>query len=150
MSDYKEIWVVLTLVDITETGDTKGSGKARNQQRNFETLQQTIGMLTQPWSLNSPKVLKLKNVQNVYKKVTGAKTIFGPKHIFTEEIFENLNVWLWNFGVEAAEVFGKDGEKLIEALNMIPVINNLDEQCDLNPPIFSTSDKDRNIIAFRT
>ena len=77
MSNYKEIWVVLTLVDITETGDTKGSGKARNQQRNFETLQQTIGLLAQPWNLGSPKVLKFKNVQNVYRKVN-AWIRFGP------------------------------------------------------------------------
>ena len=45
LDSYKETWYVLTLVDITETGDLRGTGKTRNQQRNFETLQQCIGML---------------------------------------------------------------------------------------------------------
>ena len=54
LDSYKETWYVLTLVDITETGDLRGTGKTRNQQRNFETLQQCIGMLTQPWSIAEP------------------------------------------------------------------------------------------------
>jgi hypothetical protein len=145
-SDYKEIWMVITLVDITETSDTKGSGKLRNQQRNFETLQQTIGMLTQPWSLGSPIVRKF---EEMHRRLKDTGITFGKKHDFTEEIFKNLNVWVWSFGVEGAEVFGKNGKKLLQALDLIPVINNLDEQCDLNPSIFSTNNEDRNIIVFK-
>ncbi len=41
------VWGI-SLVDITATGVTRGEGKQRNQQRNWETVLQTIGILTQP------------------------------------------------------------------------------------------------------
>ena len=62
MSDninIKESWNVWSLVDITGTGITVGNTKERNQQRNFETLVQTISMLTQPWSIMAPNMYSI-------------------------------------------------------------------------------------------
>ena len=54
LEQYKEIWAIKTLVDITKTGDVRGNGKPRNQQRNFETLTQTVSILAQPWEVKPP------------------------------------------------------------------------------------------------
>ena len=49
------VWGI-TFVDCTPTGITKGDNKARNQQRNWETIIQTFGILTQPIILESQKM----------------------------------------------------------------------------------------------
>ena len=41
-------WVLVTLVDITETGIRYGDSKERDQQRNWETVLQVLGLKTQP------------------------------------------------------------------------------------------------------
>ena len=146
LDSYKETWFILTLVDITETGDLRGSGKTRNQQRNFETLQQCVSMLAQPWSLSSPSK---KQFVSIHKRLKDTGTTFGTKHDFTQEILSNLNVWTWRFGIERNGVFGGalgDAGILQNTLQDIPIISGLDENCVLDPAVFSIRDEDRNIL----
>jgi hypothetical protein len=53
----------MTLVDLTETGVTKGSGELRDQQRNWETVLQLLGLKTQPLIVQSPVCFKNENLE---------------------------------------------------------------------------------------
>jgi hypothetical protein len=147
MDNYKEIWHMLTLVDITETGHTRGSGHERNQQRNFETVQQVIGMLAQPYPLANPVMSKWGEVHRKFKEVG---TIWGEVHDFTQETLVDLNVWMWRFGVEQESVFDLnarfDGKNLLHAFENVPVITGLNENAVIQPAVFSISPKLQNVL----
>jgi len=145
LEQYKEIWCVMTLVDITRTGDTRGTGKTRNQQRNFETLQQAVGVLSQTWSLGPPKSWKLNNI---HRRLKDAEVTFGKQHDFSQEMGMDLLVWSWRFGVEHNDVFGKRGNLLLDQLNKIPIITGLNENAEISLPIFDTSvdSNGRNVL----
>ena len=145
LEQYKEIWYAVTLVDITETGVLRGKSKGRNQQRNFETLQQCVSMLSQPWGLSTPS---LKSFSTIHSRFKDIGVQFGTKHDFTQEMLTDLNIWTWRFGIESIGVFGEKGyaTKLEETLQNIPVITNLDENCILEPPVFSFTVEDRNML----
>ena len=86
------VWGV-SLVDITATGVTRGHRKERNQQRNWETVIQTAGLLTQPIVLQQPELHSYNNSDSfvgseLYKKI-------GKKHQFQIQML-NANVKLWN------------------------------------------------------
>ena len=145
LDSYKETWYVLTLVDITETGDVRGTGKTRNQQRNFETLQQCIGMLVQPWSLAEPTK---KTFADVHQKFKDIGVTFGDRHDFTQEMISDLNMWSWRVGIEREGVFGDNRQPTLleEVLQDIPIISGLEENCVLDPPVFSFRKEDRNVL----
>ena len=146
LDSYKETWYVLTLVDITETGDLRGTGKTRNQQRNFETLQQCIGMLVQPWSLGPPTLRTFAAVHSRFKDIG---VTFGDRHDFTQELVSDLKMWTWRFGIEREQTLGGphgDARLLAEVLQDIPIISGLDENCVLDPAVFSLRQEDRNIL----
>lgn len=146
LDSYKETWYALTLVDITETDDLRGSGKTRNQQRNFETLQQSIGMLTQPWSLGPPKLRTFAALHSRFKDIG---VTFGDRHDFTQEMISDLKMWTWRFGIEREQTLGGpngDASLLEEVLQDIPIISGLDENCVLDPAVFSVRQEDRNIL----
>ncbi len=147
MSDninIKESWSVWSLVDITGTGITVGNTKERNQQRNFETLVQTISMLTQPWSIMAPNMYSMPPVRPVMIKDWSN---FGDIHKFQgETITPELNIWHWRFAVEAEFVLGETGELITDTCNNIPVIKGLNENVTLDPPVFSNKKRDRNIL----
>lgn len=121
-----------TLIDITYTGVVRSSSdeklkKKRNQQRNYETLLQVIGLRTQPMLFEKPYALKYEDLKD-YK--------FGSS--FTGE----HTVWVLKFSVEFPDIFRSNDNELglLEAdLNQVPVINGLDETVDLSVPIFSTT-----------
>jgi hypothetical protein len=78
----------VSLVDITPTGVIRGvndDALERNQQRNWETVLQCIGLRTQPQYIQEPIVATLTDVEN-------AK--FGD--FYTGE----QKVWTWTWGVE--------------------------------------------------
>ena len=146
LESYKETWYVLTLVDITQTDNIRGSGKSRNQQRNFETLQQTISMLAQPWSLGSPQK---RTFAAVHRKFKDIGVTFGTRHDFTQEVIADLKMWTWRFGVEREGVFAgplSRTQHLEEILQDIPIISGLDENCVLDPAVFSVRQEDRNVL----
>jgi hypothetical protein len=142
--NIKESWSVWALVDITGTGVTIGNTKERNQQRNFETLVQTISMLTQPWSIMAPNMYS--RIFRLNEKIEDWSN-FGDIHKFQgETITPELNIWHWRFAVEAEFVLGETGELITDMCNNIPVIRGLDENVTLDPPVFSNKKRDRNIL----
>ena len=121
LEQYKEIWAIKTLVDITKSGDVRGNGKARNQQRNFETLVQTVSILAQPSDFSGPPRKEKWGTYHKFFKEAGLS--FGSKHGFTQ-------------------VFGADGSLLRDQLQNIPIITGLDENCVIDVPVFNTQSKE--------
>ena len=138
LEQYKEIWAIKTLVDITKTGDVRGNGKPRNQQRNFETLTQTVSILAQPWEVKPPTKDAWSRYYKPYKEA-GAE--FGTIHGFTQEVVADLTVWTWRFGIEHIGVFGENGIMIRNQLQDTPIITGLDENCALETPVFDTNSK---------
>jgi hypothetical protein len=147
MAEYSEIWHLLTLVDITQTGDLRGTGKARNQQRNFDTVQQIVNMLAQPFSLAEPTKTDWGQVHRKFKEVG---TTWGEIHDFTQETLVDLDMWMWRFGIEQSGVLDLheryDGKGLLNIFDNVPVVVGLDENAVIQPPVFSITEKLRNIL----
>tara|TARA_R110000796_G_scaffold45937_6_gene111124 strand:+ start:14429 stop:14854 length:426 start_codon:yes stop_codon:yes gene_type:complete len=119
-----------TLVDITQTGITRSSDsvvrKERNQQRNYETLVQTIGLRCQPVSIITPELL-LNQDMSLYSFGTD----FGGRN----------SVWKMCFAIEHVDVFRQGDDPvglLLEDVNQTPILTLLDETATLRTPIFST------------
>jgi hypothetical protein len=137
----------ITLIDCTPTGVTKGDSKERNQQRNWETIIQTFGILTQPIILESPQMDMFTG--NEVLQSSHLYTQLGKKHKFVFEMLKpELNLWMFAIGSEHNGVFGENLERLHDAFNMIPVIPNLDSSIDLKPSVFQTKDPELINIQF--
>ncbi len=140
------VWGI-SLVDITETNVTRGNSKQRNQQRNWETVIQTAGLLTQAVVLQEPELYKYDNSDKfinseLYKKI-------GNRHKFQLQMFNaNINVWIFALGAEQADVFGKNAQQLHTVFDLVPVHRDLDETIELNPSVFHTQDSDFVNIQF--
>src|SRR5210317_1286634 len=92
------VWGI-TLVDCTATGVTKGDSKERNQQRNWETIIQTFGILTQPIILESPQMDMFTG--NEVLQSSHLYTQLGKKHKFVFEMLKpELNLWMFAIGSE--------------------------------------------------
>jgi len=140
------VWGI-SFVDISVTNVLKGNSKERNQQRNWETVLQTIGLLSQPIILQEPEKLFFKNTDFVNK--SALYNILGERHKFNLEFINtNLHVWMFAIGSEREDVFGRKCELLNEVFNLIPVIPNLDETIHLSPSVFQTIDKENINIQF--
>ena len=123
-----------TLVDITNTGVTRDRGTQeleRNQQRNWETIIQCIGLRAQPMSLIQQVVdANLENYE------------------FGEMYTGNHRVWSFAFTVEHESVFHKIDDPLYylnESFDQVPVITYLSETAKFMLPIFWTSGAIKNI-----
>lgn len=122
-----------TLVDITNTGVTKHSleqERARNQQRNWETVQQLLGLRAQVLEITQTKLTK----QSVAKFGSSYK----GKH----------TVWQFEFTVEVADVFKIDNDPigiLIQDFHNAPVVADLDETAKLPMHLFQTSGANKNV-----
>lgn len=123
-----------TLVDITPTGvvaHTREQEFARNQQRNWETIQQIIGLRTQPTILETTNI-----VDDV------AKYQFGINYT------GNHKIWLFKFGVDYKDIY-QDGPDIFGLLRfdfkITPVIFGLAETARTETPIFYTSGPWNNI-----
>ena len=122
-----------TTVDITQTNirtktDIDDWNLQRNQQRNLDTLIQTIGLRSQP--------------NNIYVKQlfqTPASVGLG------KNLPELANVWEMEFDVEHEGAFGKDCELLLKDLNYVPIINGLNETQSAFPPVFQTTGTFKNV-----
>jgi hypothetical protein len=115
-----------TLVDITATGVTRGHNDDlyRNQQRNWETVLQSIGLISQPFEIMYPQQLTMVDVEN-FK--FGA--FYQGQH----------RVWAWTFAVEHAGVFAIDNDPvagLEQCFDQVPVICGLEETARFILPIF--------------
>lgn len=117
-----------TLVDITSTGvirNTPDKELERNQQRNWETVLQCIGLRAQPQLVDGPYVKEV-NIDDY--------NIFG-------EMFHNTKqkVWIFSFGVEPVDVFLVDNDpvgQLDRDFSQVPIICGLEETARFMLPIF--------------
>tara|TARA_B100000989_G_scaffold175846_1_gene131936 strand:- start:13459 stop:13923 length:465 start_codon:yes stop_codon:yes gene_type:complete len=140
------VWGI-TLVDCTPTGVTRGDSIERNQQRNWDTILQTIGILTQPIVLESPLHDTFTN-KDIMKGSVLYK-ILGTRYKFEFEMLKpSLNFWTFAIGSEHQGVFGKKLERLHDVFDMIPVVPNLNNTIDLLPSVFHTKDSEHINIQF--
>jgi len=124
MQDNIQIYTLHTLVDITPTGVTRGlDGLQRNQQRNWETVLQAVGLVTQPITLIEPH-----------------RTEVDVKWCEFGEFYEGVHqVWGWRFAIEHADVFVRNNNDvgiLEELFEQVPVICGLEETARFILPIF--------------
>jgi hypothetical protein len=126
MSAHIHLFQGYTLVDITATGVIRSQdtdSQDRNQQRNWETLVQCIGLRTQPQNITQPHAEK------------------GPLELFEFGDFYSgqQKVWTWSWSVEGAGVYDLSGKHLgalIEDLEQVPIITGLTETARFMLPIF--------------
>lgn len=128
----EEIFTCYTLVDITNTGtlrynNTQLGQQLRDQQRNWETLVQSIGMRAQPTFLQPPTSEVIDNLSG-YEFGSG---ITGP-----------ARVWSFVFGSEHRAIYSVP--TLMRELHQVPVTLNLMETAPLPLAIFDTSSNQRN------
>ena len=126
-----------TLVDITQTGvirDHAGQELERNQQRNWETVLQCIGLRAQPMSIRQlPDPIE-----------TADLAYFNFGEMFSGE----HRVWAFSFVVEHPEVFARGDDPLYylnESFDEVPIITFLTETARFLLPIFYTSGPIKNI-----
>jgi len=126
----------ITLVDITATQVTKHSAEdelLRNQQRNWETVLQCIGIKAQPQLIEGP-----------YRRTL----IIDENTLFPEIYFGKQEVWFFSFGVEHEDVFLLKNDPvgaLDEAFAQVPIICGLEETARFMLPIFYPYGSIKNI-----
>lgn len=125
---------VLTLLDEIgqEVRDQRTWERSRNQQRNFETVLQIIGLRTQPMLLDNPS----QSVVDLGDYNFGAN--WNGNH----------KVWCFKFSVEYVGIFDRDSRDLIalaEDMHHIPCITGLTETASLATPVFVTTGPGTNV-----
>lgn len=138
MNNNLEYFTICTLVDITRTGVTRNSPDRefdRNQQRNWESVLQVIGLRAQPTVLHDP-VADIVD-QDLIER------LFGEMHHGKEQ-----RVWVVSFAVEHPGVFTKDDDALghlKDDFNQVPVVCGLNETARFMLPIFYSAGALKNI-----
>lgn len=126
-----------TTVDITNTGQYRNEPNKENarwKEQNFQTILQTISMRSNISYYSKPTTIDVKGV------VVG---------IPTEEI---VRVWRFDFETERDNAFDVDKDPvglLKKDFNLVPYINNLDEDLTQNYSVFVTEDDSRNIVFYK-
>lgn len=137
MSDELHFYSGFSLVDITATGVTRFRPEVeheRNQQRNWETTVQVLGLRTQPLHVTGP-VCKECNISQWFE-------VFG-------EMYEGVHkVWMWSWAVDREDIFliGDDQKAgLYKDFEQVPVVTGLDETARFLLPIFHPYGAIKNI-----
>lgn len=126
-----------TLVDITQTSvirDSETQQLERNQQRNWETVLQCIGLLAQPMDIHQYSSRSCERLEK--------------SHEFGSEYQGSHVVWSFDFSVEHEAVFITDHcefGRLNHAIDQVPVITYLTETARFLLPILYTSGPIKNI-----
>jgi hypothetical protein len=126
-----------TLVDITQTGvirDHPDRELERNQQRNWETVLQCIGLRAQPMDIHS--------LHGPIESTDLAEYEFGEMYTGRHR------VWAFNFLVEHPGVFAHQGDPLYwlnQSFDEVPIITFLTETARFILPIFHTAGPIKNI-----
>jgi hypothetical protein len=137
MNDNLEYFTICTLVDITPTGVTRnkpGDEHKRDQQRNWETVLQVLGIRAQPTVVEGPMSGLID--EDVLEK------LFGDMYIGEQR------VWIASFCIEHKDIYKKDDEQLAllaEDFNQVPVVTGLDETARFILPIFYSHGAIKNI-----
>lgn len=131
------LFQLLTLVDITATGVTRtvpGKELERNQQRNFETVLQVLGLRTQPHIARWPKVVDFNDEDTDF--------------YFGEMYRGQQRVWVFDFTADQPSAY-IDGEGPLSGLErdfeQVPVITGLTETARFILPIFHPTGAIKNI-----
>lgn len=128
-----------TLIDITETKVLTQSveqQKQRNQQRNWETINQLLSLRAQ--------LLEFNYLSMVSADV--ADYAFGINYTGTH------NIWSFDFAVEREDIYAVNHDKygaLKDDFKIAPIILGLDETATPPLPLFYASGADKNIY-FKT
>jgi len=115
-----------SLVDITPTGvirNTSPDAIDRDQQRNWETVLQCMGLRTQPQNIQNP----------VSSMIDIESTEFGDFYK------GNQTVWMWQWTVEATGIYDLQNKPLgglMQDFEQVPIITGLDETARFILPIF--------------
>jgi len=122
-----------TLVDITNTDVVTYDSVSRNQQRNWETVIQVLGLRTQLMLLRPPTVIEV-DVSTLH-----FGSAYKGKH----------KVWEFKFGIEFEAVFaGNDrpyGTLENDFVN-VPIITGLTETATIHTPTFIVAGEQTNIF----
>lgn len=121
-----EFFTVYTLVDVTDTGITTGSGKEYQQAQNLSVLLQTIGLRCQPF-ISSVMKLDGQDLSNYN---------FGTVHA------GNHSIWIVKFATEFSGQTSVDG--LTTDIENVPIFNGLDESTTIGTIFDCTSVDDKN------
>jgi len=121
-----------SLIDITQTDArrTDNDKRSYNQQSNFMTAINTIGLRANPEFTKAPTIIN-KGVGNMK---------FGKQYKGKQ------NVWEFEFEIPFEGALTVD--MLIEDFDLIPVVSGLDETIDLENSVFRTQNQDYNNIFF--
>lgn len=114
-----------SLVDITATGVIRGTNGdvARDQQRNWETVLQCIGLRTQPQNVQEPN-FQLTDIEGFE-----FGELYTGKH----------KVWTWAWAIESTEVYDLPNKPLgglYQDFEQVPIIVGLEETARFMLPIF--------------
>ena len=143
--------VCYTLFDVTKTGinfrnrfDTKTDPtllKQRNQQSNFETILQVVGMRSQPENISDSEILSVK-IDEL------SKYNFG--YLYSKKYLKNVKtvtLWKFTFEVDRVAVFDNGITELgylLQDCDGVPMIINLEETVKLSNHL-NILDENRNI-----
>lgn len=137
MGDELDFYTGFCLVDITATGVTRFRPEqehARNQQRNWETVVQTLGLRSQPLLLTGPssKIVDSENWAPIF-----GDFFTGPQR-----------VWVFTWAVDREDIYLEGNDRLgalKHDFEQIPVITGLDETAKFMLPIFYPHGSIKNI-----
>lgn len=141
MNPNLQVYIGFSLVDITATGVIRNNGAnefERNQQRNWETLLQCIGLRTQPQHIQEPKCVTVSDLSIMN---------FGD---FYQG--QNQTCWTWSWAVEATEVYDLPNKPLgglLQDLEQVPIVTGLAETARFMLPIFYPYGSIKNIYIER-
>ena len=126
MQDNLQFFQGYSLVDITATGVTRGNDPdslERNQQRNWETVVQCMGLRTQPQNIQLP-----------------AATLTNLKYLeFGDFYAGEQQVWTWYWTVEGNGMYDLPSKPLgglLQDFEQVPIITGLNETARFMLPIF--------------
>ena len=124
---------IATLIDITQTNQTKfrsDDRQAINQQANWNTFLQVVGLRANPYFDASPKCVEDVDITN------------GE---FGSEYTGKQRLWYFTFTIE--QIGALSVEALKDDFDLVPVIAGLTESITINNNAFRTKDDaTRNII----
>jgi hypothetical protein len=135
----KKSFVLVTLIDITETGFIRGNSKERDQQRNWETVLQVLSLRTQPIIIEGP--VRIDDVD--FQQLNEFRNFFGEFYLnFTYP----QRFWGVRFMSEQDEIY--DIDQLYKDFDTVPIILGLDETARFMLPIVHSYGALKNVHIF--
>lgn len=133
-------YVLCTLFDITATGVLNYKADSdnlyqRNQQRNWQVIQQLIQLRSQPILITQP-IVEQFDLKNFY---------FGANYTGIQ------SVWYTVFAVEYDQLYIKNNNYisgLLDDFSFVPMLNKLSESVDITVPSLVTVGDDINICFY--